>query len=260
MASLGMQTTAGSYALEGSIVLGDATAVSNLRSSGAIILGKANLAELSGLREELRRQWTGRGGSCFSAYVPGGDPFGSSCGNAVALSAGFAPACIAGDTTGSITFPASRAACYALRPTTGLVSTAGSLGQSPYLDTLGPMAKTTHDIAVLLSHMASECKKYPSSKLAAAGIFPYSEAPFPNRPLHSLAHQTVQTLKTIQLQPRPGMQSSRENGWAFQERRVLMSSTSGNDVGESRFPSCFAAGNSLGDLNELGTPKPKCPG
>lgn len=39
----GMNTSAGSYALLGSIVPGDATVVAKLRKAGAILLGKANL-------------------------------------------------------------------------------------------------------------------------------------------------------------------------------------------------------------------------
>ncbi|CCO30271.1 amidase [Rhizoctonia solani AG-1 IB] len=43
LASDGMNTTAGSYALLGSVVRGEATVVTKLRQAGAIILGKTNL-------------------------------------------------------------------------------------------------------------------------------------------------------------------------------------------------------------------------
>jgi hypothetical protein len=42
-----MNTTAGSYALLGSVVRGEATVVAKLRQAGAIILGKTNLVSLS---------------------------------------------------------------------------------------------------------------------------------------------------------------------------------------------------------------------
>ncbi|KAJ9092632.1 hypothetical protein QFC19_008670 [Naganishia cerealis] len=85
---LGMETTAGSFALKGSVVPGEATVVANLRRKGAIILGKANLTEFSGITGVSGPEWSGRGGICSSAYVPGGDPSGSSGGSAVGTSAG----------------------------------------------------------------------------------------------------------------------------------------------------------------------------
>jgi amidase len=152
-----MQTTAGCIALEGSIVLEDAAVIANLRKKGAIILGKANLMELSsgamigGPHERLA--WSGRGGRCYSAYVEGGDPSGSSSGSTVGTSAGFAAAALGGDTTGSITFPASSAACYSFRPTLGLIPTAGTIPLAKYMDTLGPITKSAYDAALLLTHM-----------------------------------------------------------------------------------------------------------
>jgi hypothetical protein len=43
---LGMNTTAGSFALLGSIVPRDATVIAKLRAAGAIILGKANMVRV----------------------------------------------------------------------------------------------------------------------------------------------------------------------------------------------------------------------
>lgn len=150
-----MQTTAGSHALSGSIVPGDAELIKNLRAAGAIILGKANLAELSGPRtDEIGAQWSGRGGYCYSAYVENGNPLGSSCGSAVGVSAGFAGASLGGDTNGSITCPTGKAACYALRPTVGLIPTKGCIPLAATLDVVGPIGKSAYDVALLLSYIA----------------------------------------------------------------------------------------------------------
>lgn len=151
-----MQTTADSHALSQAIVPGDAAAIKNLRNAGAIIIGKANLSELSGMRGEIDGEWSGRGGYCYSAYVENGDPSGSSCGSAVAVSAGFAVAALGGDTTGSITFPAGRAACYAKRPSLGLVSTEGCVPMSSTMDVLGPLGKSAYDVALVLRHMVHD--------------------------------------------------------------------------------------------------------
>jgi len=68
-----METTAGSLALVGSRVPGDATIISHLRAAGAIILGKTNLGEWANFRGfdnayPLAVGWSARGGSTNNAY------------------------------------------------------------------------------------------------------------------------------------------------------------------------------------------------
>ncbi|KAK2018405.1 amidase signature enzyme [Colletotrichum eremochloae] len=157
---LGVNTTAGSYALLGSHASGDAFVVKKLRDAGAIILGKANLNEFSGQRGAVNASaWSARGGRISSAYVfggfsAGGDPSGSSGGSAVSVSAGFAAAALGTDTEGSIGFPANRAALFSLRPSTGLTSRTGVVPISSSQDTTGPLAKSVWDVAALLEIMA----------------------------------------------------------------------------------------------------------
>lgn len=58
-----LNTTAGSYALLGSVVPRDAGVVTKLRNAGAIILGKANLSEWSHWRSDgAPSGWSARGG------------------------------------------------------------------------------------------------------------------------------------------------------------------------------------------------------
>ena len=58
-----LNTTAGSYALLGSVVPRDAGVVTKLRKAGAIILGKASLSEWSHYRSnEIPSGWNARGG------------------------------------------------------------------------------------------------------------------------------------------------------------------------------------------------------
>ncbi|KAF8178404.1 amidase signature domain-containing protein [Mycena galopus ATCC 62051] len=64
----GMNTTAGSFSLLGSIVSEDAGVVKKLRKAGAIILGKANLSEFSGSRGTISSGWSGRGGQGLYYY------------------------------------------------------------------------------------------------------------------------------------------------------------------------------------------------
>ncbi len=64
-----MQTTAGSWALLGSVVPKDAHIVNLLRQAGAIILGKANLDEWAGMRgSRYSNGYTARGGQCRNPF------------------------------------------------------------------------------------------------------------------------------------------------------------------------------------------------
>ncbi|KAK4705108.1 amidase, partial [Phenoliferia sp. Uapishka_3] len=175
---LGMNTTAGSYALLGSSVPRDSHIVALLRQAGAIILGKANLSEFANykgnivscsgrprlnvqyadlaLRDRQTNGWSARGGQTQSAYViggfaAGGDPCGSSAGSGVGTSAGWAAAAIGTETDGSIICPSNRAALYGIKPTVGLASRAGIVPISSTQDTPGPMAKSAFDAALILS-------------------------------------------------------------------------------------------------------------
>ena len=65
-----MQTTAGSWALLGSIVPKDAHIVHLLREAGAGIIGKANLDEWAGMRGSTYAfGYSARGGQCRNPYM-----------------------------------------------------------------------------------------------------------------------------------------------------------------------------------------------
>ncbi|EJF59884.1 amidase signature enzyme [Dichomitus squalens LYAD-421 SS1] len=156
VAGEGMNTTAGSFALFNSVVPRDAHVVTKLRAAGAIILGKANLSEWSHARGDLPSGWSARGGQCSSPYVPQGDPSGSSSGSAVSTAIGLAAAALGTETDGSIVFPCSRGNLVGIKPTVGLTSRAGVIPISSHQDTVGPMARSVADAAVLLSALAGQ--------------------------------------------------------------------------------------------------------
>ncbi|KAH8688628.1 amidase signature domain-containing protein [Phaeosphaeriaceae sp. PMI808] len=156
---LGMGTTAGSLALVNSRPKKNAEIVERLIDAGAIIIGKTNLSELSYFKSKrLPCGWSAVGGQCQSAYVRGGvrddespgghtNPGGSSSGSAIAVSAGLAPISIGTDTSGSLIYPASKAALYSIKPTLKIVSQAGIIPGSSFFDAAGPMAKSVEDLA-----------------------------------------------------------------------------------------------------------------
>ncbi|KAJ7348138.1 amidase signature enzyme [Mycena albidolilacea] len=153
IAAEGMNTTAGSFSLLGSIVSEDAGVVKKLRKAGAIILGKANLSEFSGTRG-TRSGWSGRGGQSTGAYYPHANPCGSSSGSAVAASIGLAPVALGTETDGSITCPSSHNNLAGIKPTLGWTSRAGVIPISANQDTVGPMARSMTDAAIVLSIIA----------------------------------------------------------------------------------------------------------
>jgi amidase len=159
-----MRTTAGSYALVDSIVPGDAAAVAQLRARGAIIIGKANLSELAHFKGDVPSGWSARGGQTQSAYVSGGNPGGSSSGSAVGVSAGFAAGAIGTETDGSLSSPCAKAAVYCVKATVGLISRAGMVPLTRTADTMGPIARSTYDVAPPLGAMAGRDDGDPASK------------------------------------------------------------------------------------------------
>ena len=159
--SLGMNTTAGNYAFLGSQVPGDAPVAAQLRKKGVIVIGKANLSELANYKAtNTTNGWSARGGQTQSAYVvggfaAGGDPCGSSSGSAVGVSAGFSAAALGSETDGSLVCPSNRAALFTIRMSVGLSSRSGVIPISSTQDTVGPMAKSAYDCALILENMVA---------------------------------------------------------------------------------------------------------
>lgn len=146
-----MTTTAGSYALEGSIPSQDSFVAERLREAGAIILGKANLSEWANIRSTRSSSgWSGRGGQCGNPYSLDRNPCGSSAGSGAATSANFAAAAIGTETNGSVVCPSSANGVVGIKPTVGLVGRSGIIPISHTQDTAGPMARTVADAAAIL--------------------------------------------------------------------------------------------------------------
>jgi amidase len=170
---MGMDTTAGSLALAGSVVPGNAVVAQQLVDAGLIIIGKASLSEWAYYKgDNIPCGWNAIGGQTHSPYIIGGvdpkdalagqtSPGGSSSGSGTSIAAGFAPLSIGSETSGSLTLPADRAALYTIKPTTldgGIVSGKGVVPVSHNFDTTGPMTKSVWDEAVCLDIMVDEGK------------------------------------------------------------------------------------------------------
>ena len=146
-----MQTTAGSFAMEGVPVTKDSYVAQKLREAGAVIIGKANMSEWAYFRSTRATSgWSARGGQTRNPYILTRNPCGSSSGSAVAVAANLVPVAIGSETDGSIVCPASANSIVGIKPTVGLISRSGIIPISPSQDTAGPMARTVADAALVL--------------------------------------------------------------------------------------------------------------
>jgi amidase len=128
----------------------DATVVARLRRAGAVILGMLQLHE--GAFAEHHPD-TPRPLNPWNAdYWPGG----SSSGSGVATAAGLCFGSLGTDTGGSIRFPSTANGVTGLKTTWGRVSRYGVFPLAESLDTIGPMARTAADTAVLLTAIAGQ--------------------------------------------------------------------------------------------------------
>ncbi|KAK7359346.1 hypothetical protein VNO77_01301 [Canavalia gladiata] len=149
-----MNTTAGSFALLGSVVPRDAAVVARLRKAGAIILGKATLSEWSNYRSSRSSSgWNARGGQGKSPYTLG-TPCGSSSGPAISVAANLVAVSLGTETDGSILCPSETNSVVGIKPTVGLTSRAGVVPISLRQDSVGPICRTVSDAALVLGTIA----------------------------------------------------------------------------------------------------------
>ncbi len=159
-----MSTSAGSLALENWHAPQDAFIAARLRAAGALVLGKTNLSEWANFRSTHSVSgWSGRGGQTRNPYALDRNPSGSSSGSGAAVAACLCAAAVGSETDGSVTSPSSINGIVGIKPTVGLLSRNGIIPISASQDTAGPMARTVHDVAILLSAMAGVDPQDPTT-------------------------------------------------------------------------------------------------
>ncbi|KAI5923337.1 amidase [Camillea tinctor] len=146
-----LETTAGSWALVGSIAPRDAHVVSRLRAAGAVLLGKAGLSEWADMRSNNYSEgYSARGGQARSPYNLTMNPGGSSSGSGAGVAANAVAFSLGTETDGSVISPAERNAVVGIKPTVGLTSRAGVVPESEHQDTVGAFGRTVRDAVYAL--------------------------------------------------------------------------------------------------------------
>jgi allophanate hydrolase len=138
----------------------DATAVARLRQAGAIIIGKTNLDQFATGLVGVRSPYGIPTNPMRADLIPGG----SSSGSAVAVSAGLVPLSLGTDTAGSGRVPAMLNNIVGLKPSLGLVSTAGVVPACRTLDCVSVFSLTVDDAVAALAAMAGPDNSDPFSR------------------------------------------------------------------------------------------------
>jgi amidase len=159
----GMPTTLGSLLFKDYFPDRDSFVVEKLKKAGAIILAKATLGELGGGDTH---------GSLFGStknpYALDRTAGGSSGGSAVSVAANYSTVAIGQEGFASIRRPSTWSSIVGMRPTAGLVSRGGVFAGWPDIaGSLGPMARTVKDLAILLDVLVGYD---PEDPLTARGV------------------------------------------------------------------------------------------
>jgi aspartyl-tRNA(Asn)/glutamyl-tRNA(Gln) amidotransferase subunit A len=143
----GIRTTYGSDLYADYVPERNATAVQRLFDAGAVLVGKTHLPEFAwgvlGTNE-----WYG---TCHNPTHPGKTTGGSSSGSAAALAAGLCELALGSDTGCSIRLPSAACEVVGLKSQWGLIPTDGCFPLVRTLDTVGPMARSVEDVALMWS-------------------------------------------------------------------------------------------------------------
>src|SRR6202158_77433 len=155
----GKVVTCGSRIRRDFVASATATALQRLKDAGTIRLGSLQMSEFA-------YGPTGHN----SHYGPVHNPWafdhvtgGSSSGSGAAVAARLTFAALGSDTGGSIRMPAHFCGVTGLKTTVGRISRAGAMPLSQSLDTVGPLARSAEDCALLLGLMAGADSEDPTA-------------------------------------------------------------------------------------------------
>jgi amidase len=163
IATAGYRCEIGSLIHKGETPREDAVVVARLRAAGALILGTTNCPEFLMAYETANLLY----GATRNPWDLERTPGGSSGGESAAIAAGMSAAGLGSDSGGSVRVPAHFTGICSLKPTPGRIPGRGHLlpcvGPFSILGAIGPMARTTGDVALLFETLSGQDPDDPVS-------------------------------------------------------------------------------------------------
>jgi Asp-tRNA(Asn)/Glu-tRNA(Gln) amidotransferase A subunit family amidase len=124
----------------------DAAPVALLREAGALLMGKTVTTEFA----------TFQAGPTRNPHNPRHTPGGSSSGSCAAVATHTVPLALGSQTAASIIRPAAYCGVVGYKPSFGLIARAGVKGLSDFLDTIGAVARSVEDVALLSACLSGD--------------------------------------------------------------------------------------------------------
>lgn len=153
--------TGGSKMWEKRVATETSNTVERLTTAGMIPLGKLHMVEFAfggwGTNPLMGAPWNPW--DLQTQRTPGG----SSSGTGVAVAARLTPAGIGSDTGGSVRIPSAFNGLVGLKVTFGRIGLSGTMLLSWTLDSIGPMARSVEDCALLLNALAAPDPRDPTT-------------------------------------------------------------------------------------------------
>lgn len=157
----GRPTLAGSKAFEATPATRSANAVLRLLAEGMILIGKTHTVEFAygswGTNPSFGTPVNPR--DIRVPRVAGG----SSSGSGVAVAAGLVPVALGTDTGGSVRTPAALCGIVGMKPSSGLIGRGGVQPLALVFDTVGPMARSVEDAALIQAALQGEDPNDPAT-------------------------------------------------------------------------------------------------
>jgi aspartyl-tRNA(Asn)/glutamyl-tRNA(Gln) amidotransferase subunit A len=153
----GQVSNCGSKIRKGWVAAETSAALERLDAAGALDIGALNMSEFAYGPTGHNDHW----GDCCNPWNPAYITGGSSSGSGAAVAARLVFGALGSDTGGSVRLPASACGVSGLKTTWGRVSRHGAMPLSHSLDTIGPLARSAEDCALLFAAIAGHDERDP---------------------------------------------------------------------------------------------------
>ena len=151
----GQVSNCGSKIRRGWAATETSAALERLDAAGALDIGTLNMSEFAYGPTGHNEHW----GDCRNPWNPDYITGGSSSGSGAAVAARLVFGALGSDTGGSVRLPAAACGVTGLKTTWGRVSRHGAMPLSHSLDTIGPLARSAADCALLLAAIAGHDRR-----------------------------------------------------------------------------------------------------